>query len=36
MGAYADQQEPQRMANLAAVLEEYLRLGLEAGVIHET
>jgi len=36
MGAYADLQEPQRMANLAAVLEEYLRLGLEAGVIHET
>lgn len=36
MGAYADLQQPQRTANLAAVLEEYLRLGLEAGVIHET
>lgn len=36
MGAFADVQEPQRMANLSAVLEEYLRLGLEAGVIHET
>ena len=36
MGAFADLQEPQRMVNLAAVLEEYLRLGLEAGVIHET
>lgn len=36
MGVHADQQEPQRMANLSAVLEEYLRLGLEAGVIHET
>lgn len=36
MGAFADLQDPQRTANLAAVLEEYLRLGLEAGVIHET
>jgi hypothetical protein len=36
MGVYADLEEPQRMANLAAVLEEYLRLGLDAGVIHET
>lgn len=36
MGAFADLQEPQRLANLAAVLEEYLRLGLDAGVIHET
>jgi hypothetical protein len=36
MGVFADVQEPQRMTNLAAVLEEYLRLGLEAGVIHET
>jgi len=36
MGTYADLQQPQRTANLAAVLEEYLRLGLEAGVIHET
>jgi hypothetical protein len=36
MGVHADLQEPQRMANLAAVLEEYLRLGLDAGVIHET
>jgi hypothetical protein len=36
MGAFSDLAEPQRMTNLAAVLEEYLRLGLEAGVIHET
>jgi hypothetical protein len=36
MGAFADLQETQRMVNLAAMLEEYLRLGLEAGVIHET
>jgi hypothetical protein len=36
MGAFADLQEPQRMVNLAAVLEEYLRLGLEAGVMRET
>jgi hypothetical protein len=36
MGAYADLAEPQRTANLSAVLEEHLRLGLEAGVIHET
>lgn len=36
MGAFADLEEPQRMTNLGAVLEEYLRLGLDAGVIHET
>lgn len=36
MGAFAELQEPQRRANLATVLEEYLRLGLEAGVIHES
>ena len=36
MGAFAELMEPQRMANLAAVLDEYLRLGLDAGVIHET
>lgn len=36
MGAFADLEEPQRLSNLSAVLEEYLRLGLEAGVIHET
>jgi Phage tail protein (Tail_P2_I) len=36
MGSFAELQEPQRLANLTAVLEEYLRLGLEAGVIHET
>jgi hypothetical protein len=36
MGSFADLEEPHRMANLAAVLEEYLRLGLDAGVIHET
>jgi hypothetical protein len=36
MGAFAELQEPQRLANLAAVLDEHLRLGLEAGVIRET
>jgi hypothetical protein len=36
MGAFGELQEPQRMTNLSTVLEEYLRLGLEAGVIHET
>lgn len=36
MGVYATGQEPQRMANLVTVLEEYLRLGLEAGVLHES
>ena len=36
MGAFGELMEPQRMSNLAAVLEEYLRLGLDAGVIHET
>jgi hypothetical protein len=36
MGAFAELMEPQRLSNLAAVLEEYLRLGLDAGVIHET
>ena len=36
MGVFAELQEPQRLANLATVLEEHLRLGLEAGVIRET
>jgi hypothetical protein len=36
MGAFAELQDPQRLANLSAVLEEHLRLGLEAGVIRET
>jgi len=36
MGVFGELQEPQRMTNLSTVLEEYLRLGLEAGVIHET
>lgn len=36
MGAFRDLQEPHRTANLAAVLDEHLRLGLDAGVIHET
>ncbi len=36
MGAFAELQEPQRRDNLTTVLEEYLRLGLEAGVIHES
>ncbi|MEP6665380.1 MAG: hypothetical protein ABJA81_02930 [Nocardioidaceae bacterium] len=36
MGTSAELQEPQRESNVVAVMEEYLRLGLEAGVIHQT
>jgi hypothetical protein len=36
MGVYAELAEPQREANLAAVLEEYLRIGLDAGVVQES
>jgi hypothetical protein len=36
MGAFSFLQQPQREANLRAVLDEYLRLGLEAGVVPVT
>lgn len=36
MGAYASLQQPQRAANLRAVLEEYLPFGLEAGIFYVT
>lgn len=36
MGAFNFLQQPQREANLHIVLEEYLRLGLEAGIIYVT
>jgi hypothetical protein len=36
MGAYAELAEPQREANLVAVLDEYLRIGLDAGVVRES
>ncbi len=36
MGAFNFLQQPQRLANLEIVLEEYLRLGLEAGIIYVT
>lgn len=36
MGVFNYLQQPQRLANLHIVLEEYLRLGLEAGVIFVT
>jgi hypothetical protein len=36
MGVFNYLQQPQRLANLQIVLEEYLRLGLEAGVIFVT
>ncbi|WP_158860374.1 hypothetical protein [Lunatibacter salilacus] len=36
MGVFNYLQQPQRLANLEIVLEEYLRLGLEAGVIFVT
>jgi hypothetical protein len=32
MGAYHQLYEPQRIANLQARLDEYLRFGLEAGI----
>jgi hypothetical protein len=34
MGAFASLQRVQREANLGVALEEYLRLGLVAGLIH--
>ena len=36
LGAYRDLMQPQREANLRAALDEYLRLGLQAGVFHVT
>ncbi|TYB39682.1 hypothetical protein FXF50_04700 [Micromonospora sp. AP08] len=36
MGAHHRLQEPQRTADLVTRLDEYLRLGLRAGVIHES
>jgi hypothetical protein len=36
MGAFRYLQQPSRAANLAASLQDYLRLGLEAGVFFET
>jgi P2-related tail formation protein len=36
MGVFSFLQQPQREANLKIVLEEYLRLGLEAGIIYIT
>jgi hypothetical protein len=36
LGAYRDLMRPQREANLRAALDEYLRLGLQAGVFHVT
>jgi hypothetical protein len=36
MGAYHYLQQPRRMANLAAQLDRYLRLGLEAGFFFAT
>lgn len=36
MGVYRRRYEPQRHADLRTRLDEYLRLGLEAGVIHES
>lgn len=36
MGAYHHMHAPQREANLRLRLDEYLRIGLEAGIFHET
>ncbi|HEY3386979.1 MAG TPA: hypothetical protein VGK46_10735 [Saprospiraceae bacterium] len=36
MGVFNFLQQPQRVANLQIVLDEYLRLGLEAGIIYVT
>ena len=36
MGVFSFLQQPQRRANLLAALDEYLRFGLEAGMIEET
>jgi hypothetical protein len=35
MGVFHDLYQPQRESNLHARLDEYLRLGLEAGIIYE-
>jgi hypothetical protein len=35
MGVFHDLYQPQRESNLLARLDEYLRLGLEAGIIYE-
>ena len=36
MGAFSSLKQPQRIANLRTVLDEYLRFGLEAGVFYVT
>ncbi len=36
MGVFHHLQQPQREANLSASLEEYLRVGLEAGIFYVT
>ncbi len=36
MGAFRHLRQPQRLGNLATVLDEYLRVGLEAGHIFVT
>ena len=36
MGAFSFLQQPQRLANLTTALAEYLRFGLEAGMIEQT
>ncbi len=36
MGAFASLKQPQRVANLRAALDEYLRFGLEAGILFVT
>jgi hypothetical protein len=36
MGAYSSLKQPQRVANLRTVVDEYLRFGLEAGVFYVT
>lgn len=36
MGAFSSLKQPQRVANLRTVLDEYLRFGLEAGVFYVT
>ena len=36
MGAYHHRHQPQRESNLQQALDEYLRFGREAGVLHAT
>jgi hypothetical protein len=36
MGAFHDLYQPQRETNLRTRLDEYLRFGLEAGILHAT